>query len=98
MTNNHKISRRDSMHLGVGLLGSGGLVNLLRLQGQAAEATVAPRKPTSCILVWLDGGPSHFETFDPKPEAPLEIRGEFDAIETRLPGGRFSQTLPRLAA
>jgi len=92
------ISRRDSMHLGVGLLGSGGLVNLLRLQGQAAEATGAPRRPTSCILVWLDGGPSHFETFDPKPEAPLEIRGEFDAIETCLPGVRFSQHLPRLAA
>ena len=93
-----QIARRDAMHLGVGLLGSGGLVNLLRLQGQAAEATGAPRKLTSCILVWLDGGPTHFETFDPKPEAPLEIRGEFDAIETCLPGVRFSQHLPRLAA
>lgn len=91
------MTRRDSLQLGLGALGLGGLVDLLRWQGQAAEAG-GERKPTSCILIWMDGGPSHFESFDPKPDAPLEIRGEFEAIETKIAGVRFSQHLPRLAA
>jgi hypothetical protein len=45
----------------------------------------------------MDGGPSHYETFDPKPEAPAEIRGEFGTIETKTPGMRFSEILPNLA-
>jgi hypothetical protein len=49
------------------------------------------------ILLWQDGGPSHFETFDPKPDAPSEFRGELDAIPTALPGIGFCEVLPRLA-
>jgi hypothetical protein len=45
----------------------------------------------------MDGGPSHYETFDPKPDAPREIRGEFEAIATKLAGVHFSQHLPQLA-
>jgi hypothetical protein len=48
-------------------------------------------------MIWLDGGPSHFETFDPKPDAPVEIRGEFDPIATRTPGVQFCETMPKLA-
>ncbi|MGC3968708.1 MAG: DUF1501 domain-containing protein [Pirellulales bacterium] len=48
-------------------------------------------------MVWLDGGPSHFETFDPKPDAPIEIRGEFDPIATRTPGLFFSENMKALA-
>jgi hypothetical protein len=93
------LSRRDTLQLGLGLLGCGGLANLLRLQAEASDATpFAPRKKTSCILIWMDGGPSHFETFDPKPEAPLEIRGDFEAIDTKMPGVQFSQYMTRLAA
>jgi len=51
----------------------------------------------NCILVWLDGGPSHYETFDPKPDAPSEIRGEFKTIPTAVPGTRFSEAVPNLA-
>jgi hypothetical protein len=51
----------------------------------------------NCILIWLDGGPSHYETFDPKPEAPADIRGEFKSIQTAIPGVHFSETLPTLA-
>ena len=46
----------------------------------------------------MDGGPTHYETFDPKPEAPKEIRGEFTPIKTRTPGVFFSQHMTRLAA
>lgn len=90
------MNRRDALHFGLAAMGLGGMVDLLRWQAQAAEAK--PAKRTSCILIWMDGGPSHFESFDPKPEAPVEIRGEFSAIDTKIPGVRFSQYLPRLAS
>jgi hypothetical protein len=91
-------TRRDCLQLGLGAALGAGLVDLLRWTGQAAEALPASGvRKTSCILVWLDGGPSHYETFDPKPEAPKEIRGQFNPIATRLPGVQFSQYLPRLA-
>ncbi len=89
------LTRRDCLQLGLGALTGAGLVDLLRLRASADS----PRpKRKSCILIWLDGGPSHFETFDPKPEAPVEIRGEFGSIPTKIPGVHFSEHLPRLAA
>ncbi len=92
-------TRRDCLQLGLGALAAGGLVNLLRLSGQAAERRgEVSRRPTSCILVWMDGGPSHFETFDPKPDAPREIRGDFSPIATKIPGVFFSEHMERLAA
>lgn len=93
------ISRRDCLQLGLGtLIGGGlGLVDALRLR--AAETTPAPAGTAkSCIIVWMDGGPSHYETFDPKPKAPAEIRGEFKPIATRTTGHQFSECVPRLAA
>jgi uncharacterized protein (DUF1501 family) len=92
------VTRRDCLRLGLGALGVAGFGDLLRLSAQAASAGPSPRRPTSCILVWLDGGPSHIETFDPKPEAPSEIRGEFLPIRTKTPGVFFSQHMKRLAA
>ncbi|GAB4135816.1 MAG: DUF1501 domain-containing protein [Planctomycetaceae bacterium] len=80
------------------------MVDLLRMQGIAAGGSAAGKpsaiKATakSCILIWLDGGPTHYETFDPKPDAPKEIRGEFSPIRTNLPGVFYSQYLKRLAA
>jgi hypothetical protein len=68
------------------------------LRGRVAAAESTADAATSCILIWLDGGPSHFETFDPKPEAPVEIRGEFRTIPTRIPGIYFSENMSRLAA
>jgi hypothetical protein len=97
-------SRRNCLQLGLGGLAGGGLVDLLRLTGQAADAKAAagkkvaksPKK-TSCILVWLDGGPSHYETFDPKPDAPKELGGEFKPIATQTPGVFFSEPMQKLA-
>ncbi|HKB01017.1 MAG TPA: DUF1501 domain-containing protein [Gemmataceae bacterium] len=51
----------------------------------------------SCILIWMDGGPSHYETFDPKPNAPAEIRGEFKPIPSKVAGIQFSEQMSRLA-
>ena len=55
-------------------------------------------KAKSCILIWMDGGPTHYETFDPKPDAPAEIRGEFRPIPTAVPGVHFSEHMTQLAA
>jgi len=52
----------------------------------------------SVILVWLWGGPAHTDLFDPKPSAPLQFRGPFDPIPTRIPGIRYTELLPKLAA
>ena len=51
----------------------------------------------SCILLWLDGGPSHFETFDPKPHTPDTVRGPYGVIPTSTTGVQFSELLPMLA-
>lgn len=96
------VSRRDFIQIGLGGLMGAGFCDLLRLQAAAGEAgagrAVIPGKNVNCILVWLDGGPSHYETFDPKPDAPSEIRGEFKAIPTKVPGVQFSECIPNLAA
>ncbi len=72
------------------------------LLGVSAASPVAagttPRKPKSVILVFLTGAASHIDTFDPKPDAPPEIRGEFSAIRTKTPGLLVTEHLPKLAA
>ena len=59
----------------------------------AAEAA----KARSILVIWLGGGPSHLDLFDPKPDAPAEYRGPFSTIATRTPGVRFTELLPKLA-
>ena len=64
------ISRRDFLQVGLGGTLGLGLCDLLRLRASAAETMPAAKKNVNCIMVWMDGGPSHYETFDPKPDAP----------------------------
>ncbi len=64
---------------------------------QALAESTTTRKKRSLILLWQDGGPSHIETFDPKPDAPNEYRGELSAIQTSLPGVAYCEVLPHLA-
>jgi hypothetical protein len=92
------VTRRDCLQLGLGALLGGGLVHALRLRAQAAPAGASAPAAKSCILIWMDGGPTHYETFDPKPDAPKEIRGEFGVTATKLAGVRFSDPMKRLAA
>lgn len=86
--------RRELLRFGLHGLTGLGLTQLLQLRAQAAERPGASRKDTAVILVWCHGGPSHLETYDPKPEAPAEYRGPFGAIETSLAGVRFSELMP----
>src|SRR5690349_14229044 len=59
----------------------------------------APKGGTAKAVILLDlfGGPSHVDSFDPKPDAPAEVRGEFSTIATALPGVRFTEHVPKLA-
>src|SRR5687768_2737059 len=78
--------------LGFGALGLG-LPDLLRLQATGPK----PGKAKACIMLWLFGGPSQIDTFDMKPDAPEEFRGEFKPIATAVPGIRICEHLPRTA-
>jgi uncharacterized protein (DUF1501 family) len=91
------VNRRDFLRVGgVGLFGLS-LPSVLAASAAAEPTPASPRKEPNVILIWLDGGPSHIDMFDPKPDAPVEIRGEFGAIETNVKGIRISDQLPRLA-
>jgi len=90
------VKRRDFIQLGLGGMMGLGLCDLLRLRA-AESARPLPGKNVNCILIWMDGGPSHYETFDPKPDAPSEIRGDFKPISTKVPGLQFSESVPKLA-
>jgi uncharacterized protein (DUF1501 family) len=68
------------------------------LAARAGEQAAQGRKHKSCILLWMDGGPSHIDTFDPKPDARGEVRGEFKAIDTAVPGIQISEKFPTLAS
>jgi hypothetical protein len=66
--------------------------------GKGTPAATEAPKAKSILLIWLGGGPSHLDLFDPKPKAPAEYRGPFATIATRTPGVRFTELLPKLAA
>ena len=72
------VTRRQALQVGVGMFGLG-LPQFLN------AAAAGGTKDVSCIFLFLAGGPSHFETFDPKPDAPSEVRGIWDPISTNVP-------------
>jgi hypothetical protein len=72
-------------------------VPALGLAAAATRAAAAPKAIRSCVLVFYYGGPSHLDTFDPKPDAPAEVRGEYRSVATNVPGVRVSEHLPRVA-
>src|SRR5258708_7582883 len=86
--------RRKFLKIGLAGFGSLSLPGLMRLRSVAAAP--APER-TAVILVWLRGGASHLETYDPKPAAPADYRGPFDPIATQTPGLFVSELLPRHA-
>jgi hypothetical protein len=95
------VNRRQWLRVG-GLSALGlSLPGLLRVHASApqrsADTGASFGRAKACILLFLSGGPPHLETFDPKPEAPLEIRGNFRSIPTSVPGTHFCETLPYTA-
>src|SRR5277367_2823252 len=95
-TNCDGASRRD--FLKVGALGLGGflLPDLLRARARAAAQGQTTRN-TSVVWLWLSGGPTQIETFDPKPDAPVEFRSTVGQVPTCLPGVQFGGVFPKLA-
>ncbi len=84
-------TRRDFLHAGaLSLLGLT-LPDFLRAGGESSDSDV------NCIMLFLLGGPSHLDTWDPKPDAPAEVRGPFQSVATRVPGIRITEIFPRLA-
>src|SRR6188474_1744863 len=96
-------SRREFLRVGgAGIMGIS-LADILRLQAAASTAPDAAKakhgwgKAKSVILVFLQGGPSHIDIWDPKPDAPANIRGEFKSIPTKIPGTHVSEHMPMMA-
>lgn len=90
-------SRRWFLQTGLAGIAGLSLPGLLRAQAQAADTGRSTSKK-SVILFWLSGGPSHIDMWDPKPEAPKEIRGPFSTISTAVPGVHFCEHLPLQAS
>ncbi|MCH8043310.1 MAG: DUF1501 domain-containing protein [Planctomycetes bacterium] len=87
------LSRRGFLR--IGSLGLGGLSLARLMQAETVGSTSTQR---SVVMIYLPGGPTQHETFDPKPDAPREIRGSFGPTRTKVPGVQFCETLPKLAA
>lgn len=95
-TNCEGISRRDVLKVGtLSALGLS-LPQLLALQRASAEGK-SPVREKNCILLYMNGGPSHIDTWDPKPDAAAEFRGEFNPIATNVDGIQISEHLPNMA-
>lgn len=89
-----RISRRQMIQAGAASYLGLGLPQLLRAK-ESQSATHA--SADACIVIFLNGGPSHLDMWDPKPDAPAEIRGEFGTIPTSVPGVRFGEHIPKFA-
>src|SRR5438128_423791 len=89
------LRRREFLRVGFAGLASLTLSELLRRRAESSASK--SRESTALLIVWLHGGASHLETYDPKPLAPSEYRGPYRAIPTRVPGMQISELLPRHA-
>ena len=92
------LSRRNMLKASLAGLAGLSLPELLHCRGDAASSKRNTPDGKSVILLWMTGGPSHIDTWDPKPDRPLENRGPFTTIATKLPGVRVCEHLPRMAA
>ena len=88
------LRRRDFLH--AGSLSALGL-SLNSLFGLKAQGAVDGKKDVNCIMLMLVGGPSQLDTWDMKPDAPMEIRGPYKPIKTNVPGIEISENFPRMA-
>src|ERR1700722_17731151 len=90
------VTRRGFLRTGAWAMTGLGVADVLRLRAHAHEASRSA-DDTAVILLWLPGGPPHMETYDMKPDAPAEYRGDFKPIPTNVPGLQVCEHLPRHA-
>ena len=94
-----QVSRRDFLTIGGMAMGGVSLASVLKAESAVGRAGgTKSGGHRSIINIYLPGGPSHIDMWDPKPEAPAEIRGEFRAIQTNVPGIEVSEMFPKVAA
>src|SRR5665213_2603165 len=89
------LTRRAILQIGASSVFGLSLADLLRCRAEAGERLVGTAK--SVLLLWMWGGPSHLDTWDPKPNASLDYRGPFGSIVTKTPGLRVSELFPKIA-
>jgi Protein of unknown function (DUF1501) len=92
-----RMSRRGWLRIGGLALGGLALPDILRAQDKTGATLRVPDPARGIIMVLLPGGPTHLDTFDLKPDAPAEIRGEFRPLATNVPGIDVCELMPRLA-
>src|SRR6266508_1357284 len=89
-----RASRRSCLQVGA-LAGLG--VSLPMFMATKPARAAGSTGAANCILIWTRGGTSHHDTFDPKPDASVSVKGEFGVIDTAVPGVKFSEIMPRFA-
>src|SRR6266571_1700938 len=96
--NAHGVTRRELLQVGgLGLLGVT-LADWWRGRDlQASPSSRSTGREPSCIFIFLSGGPSHLETFDPKPNAPVNIRGPYGTLRTNVPGIQIGELMPAMS-
>ncbi len=90
------VSRRSFLQVGT-LAGLGVSLPMAFASKRAAAAESRASSDVNCILIWAQGGTSHHDTFDPKPNAPQSVRGEYGVIDTAIPGVKFTEIVPNMA-
>jgi hypothetical protein len=88
------LSRRNFVQIGMAGMASVGLPQILRAKEESSQSGLVKKKNTSVILLWLDGGPSHMDMYDMKPDAPVEYRGIWSPISTNVPGMEVTELYP----
>lgn len=92
------VSRRGMLKAGLAGMAGLSLPHLLQTRAAAAQSGRGMNSHKSVILLWMAGGPSHIDTWDPKPERPYQNRGPFGVTATKVPGVFFCEHLPKMAA
>ncbi|HUG69967.1 MAG TPA: DUF1501 domain-containing protein [Pirellulaceae bacterium] len=91
-----QVSRRSFLQVGA-LAGLGVSLPIALASKQLAAAQGRHESDVNCIVIWTRGGTSHHDTYDPKPDAPVAVRGEFGVIDTAIPGIQFTEICPNMA-
>src|SRR5262245_54339729 len=91
-----RVSRRRLLRIGA--LGGLGVTLPNWRAARQARANESSFVDRNCIVIWTHGGTSHHDTFDPKPLAPLSVKGEFGVVSTAIPGVQFADVIPNLAS